>query len=90
VVPDAVTLPYVPKHYGFDVHFAGDGNRFNVFAGAAGFLFARFLVEGLHVLDGPPAGVLLVLICCSAAFGGGALGFALCFRWLRETPERKS
>lgn len=63
------------------------------FGGAVGFVFTRLLVEGLDVVDGPPAGVLLVLTCGFMALGSGALGFVSCFRWLHKHPvedDRKS
>jgi uncharacterized integral membrane protein len=43
----------------------------------------RILVEHFGVVEGPPAGVLLVLLVATGILLGGVLGFVLSFRWLR-------
>jgi glycopeptide antibiotics resistance protein len=54
------------------------------FLGACiGFIATRILVERFAVVEGPPAGVLLVLLVAVFAIVGGALGFTLAFRSLR-------
>ena len=55
------------------------------FLGACiGFLVARVLVECIHLVEGPAAGVLLVLSVVSLALVGGVLSFIFSFRWLRK------
>jgi glycopeptide antibiotics resistance protein len=52
--------------------------------GCIGFLIVRILVERIGLVEGPPAGVLLVLSVASLALVGGVLGFIVSFRWLRK------
>jgi glycopeptide antibiotics resistance protein len=52
--------------------------------GCVGFLVARILAEGLGLVEGPPAGVLLVLSVASFALVSLLLGFILPLRWLRK------
>ena len=53
---------------------------------ASGSFFSKILVERFGVVEGPPAGVLLVLLVGVLAVLGGVLGFALSLRWLRGRP----
>ena len=55
-------------------------------AGCIGFFFSRILVERFGVVDGPAAGVLLVLMVGVLAVLGGVLAFALSLRWFRGRP----
>ena len=43
--------------------------------GSAGFLIARILVEHIGLAEGPPAGVLLVLLVAILSLLGGVIGF---------------
>ena len=52
--------------------------------GCIGFFTTRILVERFDLVEGPPAGVLLVLMVAVLAVVGGALGFTLAFRSLRK------
>ncbi len=52
--------------------------------GFIGFIASRTLVEHFAIVEGPPAGVLLVLMVGLAAVLGGVLGFALSLRRLRS------
>ena len=53
------------------------------FLGACiGFLIVRLVIERLGVVEGPPAGVLLVLVVVILALVSAVVGFALRFRWL--------
>ena len=54
-----------------------------VLGGCIGFIVARILVEGFNVVEGPPAGVLLVMSVAGIALIGAAVGFILTFRWFR-------
>ena len=56
-----------------------------IVGGCFGFVFARVLVEGFDVVDGPPAVVLLVLsvIGFAVVLGVGCLVF-----WLRLVRKR--
>lgn len=48
------------------------------------FIICRILVEHFGIVEGPPAGVLLVLMVAVGILLGGVVGFALSFRWLRN------
>jgi hypothetical protein len=52
--------------------------------GCMGFVAARIVVERFAVVEGPPAGVLLVLIVAVLACLTGVVGFILAFRSLRK------
>ena len=52
--------------------------------GCIGFLVARILAEGVGLVEGPPAGVLLVVSVLSFALLGGALGVIFALRWIRR------
>ncbi len=52
--------------------------------GCIRFLVARMLAEGLGLVEGPSAGVLLVLSVASFALVALLLGFISPLRWLRK------
>lgn len=52
--------------------------------GCIGFIAVPIVVERLAVAEGPPAGVLLVLMIAVLAGVGGIVGFILAFRSLRK------
>ena len=52
--------------------------------GCIGFIAARIVVERFAVAEGPPAGVLLVLMVAVLAGVSGIVGFMLAFRSLRK------
>jgi hypothetical protein len=54
--------------------------------GLIGFGVARIAVEHFEIVEGPPAGVLLVLLVGIGAVLGGVLGFALSLRWHGVAP----
>jgi len=56
--------------------------------GLIGFLATRALVEGMELVSGPPATVLLVLLVTSCALVGGVFGSTLTFRWLTKRREK--
>lgn len=45
-------------------------------------------MERLDVVNGPPAGVLVILTCGLTILGGGVLGFVFGSRWLRKYSAR--
>jgi len=57
-----------------------------VVGGCIGFIVSRILVDGVGIVEGPPAGVLLVLLVGFCAVLGGVFGFVLSHRWLRGHP----
>jgi len=61
------------------------------FLGACiGFLIVRLVIERLGVVEGPPAGVLLVLVVVILALVSAVVGFALRFRWLSAEGRRNA
>jgi hypothetical protein len=48
------------------------------------FFHHQDLVERFDIVEGPPAGVLLVLMVAGLAVVGGTLGFTLAIRSLRK------
>jgi hypothetical protein len=60
----------------------GSAMAAGLLGGCIGFYIVRILVERLGLVEGPPAGVLLVLVVTIFALVGVVLGFVLPFRWL--------
>lgn len=69
---------------------AAVGLAAGIFGGVIGFFVARLLVEWLGVVEGPPAGVLLVLLPCSLTVACAFVGFVLAFWRLWKAAARKS
>ena len=66
------------------LRFVAGGGLGAFLGGCLGFLVARILIESVGVVDGPPAGVLLVLLVLAFGLVGGVLGVLFCLRWQRK------
>jgi hypothetical protein len=69
---------------------AAIGLGMGISGGVIGYFIARLLVERLAIVEGPPAGVLLVLLPSSLAVLCVFVGFVLSLWRLSKTAARKS
>jgi uncharacterized BrkB/YihY/UPF0761 family membrane protein len=60
-----------------------------IFGGVIGFLVARVLVEHFALVEGPPAGVLVVLLISGCTVACTFVGFILAFWRLRNASRKK-
>jgi hypothetical protein len=60
-----------------------------IVAGIVGYFLVRFLVERLAIVEGPPAGILILTLPPFLTAVCAFVGFVLAFLWLRgrATPH---